>query len=354
MTFTINDNYVIKMAYSDEKISAVLAESEQRRKRLRKLGEVMETVAAYRLKELQHFQAMEKWTTWRRTYGYDRDDSWMHGTRPSAPEEFSPCLWEEVNALKETTSISTRDRSRQRAKRFIKELKQGTVSMNFTDAELAMFKRFVEERDRDTAQVTAAPADTAQYRSPRSLTFEIPSDVCVGMEKKHEGRMIPEPAELELPSAGTGRKTPGQQCPPNGETGRTTADGCLLVSVGSNSGGNTFPPAEIAGGTRPNNKSTTPPTASNTIFLKANRKPEDKKKDSEANKQFDPGRKREKPPPWNVAVMALLFFFLGGTLGHGMPVVCALCFLYVCLVSYYKVITFQRAEKHERRRGSSH
>ena len=86
MTFTINDNCVIKMAYSDEKISAVLAESEQGRKRLRKLGEVMETVAAYRLKELQHFQAMEKRTTWRRTYGYDRDDSWMHGTRPSAPE----------------------------------------------------------------------------------------------------------------------------------------------------------------------------------------------------------------------------------------------------------------------------
>ena len=183
MTFTINDNCVIKMAYSDEKISAVLAESEQGRKRLRKLGEVMETVAAYRLKELQHFQAMEKRTTWKKTYGYDRDDSWMHGTRPSAPEEFSPSLWEEVNALKEATSISTRDRSRQRAKRFIKELKQGTVSMNFTDAELAMFKRFVEERDRDTAQVTAAPADTAQYRSPRSLTFEIPSDVCFGMEK---------------------------------------------------------------------------------------------------------------------------------------------------------------------------
>ena len=52
MTFTTNGNCVIKMAYSDEEILAVLAESEQERKRLRKLGKVMETVAAYRLKEL--------------------------------------------------------------------------------------------------------------------------------------------------------------------------------------------------------------------------------------------------------------------------------------------------------------
>ena len=49
----------------------------------------METVAAYRLKELNHFQAIEQLATWRRTYGYDREDSWMHGTRPLAPEEFT-------------------------------------------------------------------------------------------------------------------------------------------------------------------------------------------------------------------------------------------------------------------------
>ena len=51
--------------------------------------------------------------------------------------------------------MSATERSRQRAKRFIQELKQGTLSMNLTNAELAMFKRFVEERDRDTAHVTA-------------------------------------------------------------------------------------------------------------------------------------------------------------------------------------------------------
>ena len=74
MTFPNDGIYVIKMKYSEEEISALLAESEQERKHWRKLGKVIETVAAYRLKELQHFQAMEQLATWRRTHGYDRDD----------------------------------------------------------------------------------------------------------------------------------------------------------------------------------------------------------------------------------------------------------------------------------------
>ena len=105
------------------------------------------------------------------------------------------------------------------------------------------------------------------------------------MEEKDQGRMNPEPTELELPSACTGLETPGQQCPSNGETGRTTADGYLLFWRGLELGGrNTFFPTEIAVGTRPNSKSTTPPAASNIIFLKAGRKPEDKDRDSEESK----------------------------------------------------------------------
>ena len=84
--------------------------------------------------------------------------------------------------------MSARDRSRQRAKRLIQELKQGTVSTNLIDAEITLFKRFVEERDRDTAHVTAAPADTAQYRSLRSHALEASFDTCacVDMEEKNE------------------------------------------------------------------------------------------------------------------------------------------------------------------------
>ena len=125
MTFTTDGTRMLKMEYSDEEISAVLAESEEERKRLRKLGKVVETVAAYRLKELKHFQAMEKLVTWRRTYGYDRDDSWMHGTRPLAPEEFTASLWEEVNALKEAISMSGRAKPWSKTKKFLDDLNRG-------------------------------------------------------------------------------------------------------------------------------------------------------------------------------------------------------------------------------------
>ena len=138
----------------------------------------------------------------------------------------------------------------------------------------------MEKRDHNVAHATIAPVDTAQYRSPGSPNPEISSDayVCVDMEEKDEGgRMNSEPTELELPSTGTGLETPGEQCAPNGETGRTTADGCLRVGMGSNSGGNILFLAEIAVEPRPDSKVTTAPAASNTIFLKASRIPEEKK-----------------------------------------------------------------------------
>ena len=119
MTFSNDGTYVIKMEYSEEEISAVLAESEQERKRLRKLGNVMETVVAYRLKELQHFQAMTQLATWRRTHGYDRDDSWMHGARPLSPQEFTASLWSDLQELKDAISMSGRARPWQKAKDFL-------------------------------------------------------------------------------------------------------------------------------------------------------------------------------------------------------------------------------------------
>ena len=70
--------------------------------------------------------------------------------------------------------------------------------------------------------------------------------------------MNPEPDELESPSASTDFKTPGQQCHPNWETGRTTAAGCLPAGVGSNLGGDTS-----VGGTQADSEITTAPAASN-------------------------------------------------------------------------------------------
>ena len=207
--------------------------------------------------------------------------------------------------------------------------------------------------------MTVTPVSTVQHCIPHSPPPEMPSDacVCVDMEKKNEeGRMNPEPTELESPSASTGLETPGQQCPLNGETGRTTADDNLLVGMGSNQEGDTSSPTERVG-TRACRTTTTTYAASNITFLQQGHKRRDKTP-SEENQQFDPGGKGEKPPPWNAAVM-VSFFWGGGTLGRGMPAACASCSLSVCaclsvLYSLFcQVITFQPAEKHERRRGSS-
>ena len=96
--------------------------------------------------------------------------------------------------------------------------------------------------------------------------------------------MDPERDELESSSPSTGRETPGQQCPPNEgtwEKGRTTADGYLLIGMGSNHGGDISSPTGHVG--------TQAGTAATPV------KPRDKIT-SEVNKQFDPGGKREKAP----------------------------------------------------------
>ena len=54
MTFSNDGRRMVENKYSEEEISAVLAESREVRKHLRKLGRVMKTVTAHRLKELRH------------------------------------------------------------------------------------------------------------------------------------------------------------------------------------------------------------------------------------------------------------------------------------------------------------
>ena len=99
-----------KMEYSEKEISAVLAKSEQERKRLRKLGKIMETVVAYHLREIKNLQAVEKLATWRRAHGCDRitadDNQWASLPLPLTPEQFSQSLWSELNALRDATSMS--------------------------------------------------------------------------------------------------------------------------------------------------------------------------------------------------------------------------------------------------------
>ena len=99
----------------------------------------------------------------------------------------------------------------------------------------------------------------------------------------------------------------------------------------------------------------TPVDSSKTASLPTRRKPKDKKTSSKENKQFDSGEIGEEPPPWKAGVL-VVFSFSGGNLGPGWPAACVSSFVRVCplcIVSYYHVIIFQRAEKYGRRRESS-
>ena len=169
--------------------------------------------------------------------------------------------------------------------------------------------------------MTVTPVNTVQHCSPCPLDPEPSSSVYVKLESS-EGKMGPELKELESPSAGTGLETPGQQCPPNEgtrEQGRTFSSGFLTAGVGSSQAGKKSSPTD------------------------------------EENKQFDPGGRGEKAPPWNAAVTLLSFSGESWEAPCLCCVILCLCFVCVCFLNYcfFQVITSQRAERHEGRRGSS-
>ena len=210
---------------------------------------------------------------------------------------------------------------RQKVSRLIKAIEQGKLSAE----EYATLKRLVEKRVRETAQVTAVTRDdTVQHCSPCSPNPDRPSGVCFNLEN-NEGKMGQAMEKLESSSADTGLETPGQQGPPNEgtwEQRRTTANGFLTAGVDSSQGGRiSFPKERV--GTEADTAMTPENSSNNSIFRKASRKPGDKTPNEE-NKQFDPGGRGEKAPPWNAAVTQP--FFSGGELGSSLA-----CFLFVLL-----------------------
>ena len=62
MTFS-TDGSMVKLKYTEDEMSAIIAESREARKPLRKLGMIRKTVAAHRLKELGHLHTVEKLAT---------------------------------------------------------------------------------------------------------------------------------------------------------------------------------------------------------------------------------------------------------------------------------------------------
>ena len=311
---------------SDKELKTMLDEAREASKHSRRLGKVMGIVAAHRLKNVREFLAYQQLAAWRRMNGFDRgvegEESCFNGRRllPPTPQEYYTGLWSKVNALKAAISITAEDtmtRPWQKTIDFVDGLKG-----KLPDEELAVIKRYVEKRSREAPQVqmTVTQVDTIQYCSPCSPDPKPSPDACVNLENNEE-RMDPEMLEeLKSSSAGTGLKMPGQQGPPNEgtwEQGRTTANGFLTAGVDS-SQGQRIPSTTECVDTRASEKNTRI-TADTTCLQQGH------KTVSEQNKQFDPGGRGEKAPPWNAAV-PLLFFFLG-ELGGFLFVLCASCFV---------------------------
>ena len=319
---------------SSEELTIMLAETEKEYKYWRKLARVRDAVSAHRLEQMRDILAQEQMKTWRSKNGLDRDDSWMYGTRPLSPQEFTASLWAEVNELKAAISMPVRGGpSWQEYKRNInRKIERGEVS----DEDFAVIKRLVETRDRDAAQVTVTQVSTVHRCSHIPQTPEPPSGVCFNLEN-NEGEMDPGlKKEPKSPSAGTGLETPGQQCPPNEgvwEQRRTTANGFVTAGMDSSQGGRTPSPPERSTSTR------TFADIFSTAVIQENRRC---KTSSQQNKQFDPGGRGEKAPPWNAAV-ALPFLFRGraGKLLACFSVCASFCCCSVC-VCFPKLFFFHR------------
>ena len=300
---------MVNKGYTKKEVLDVLFESEQEKESRRILAIVTKTVDALRLKNNREFLAYQQLATWRRMNDFDRvegEESCFHGHRslPPTPQEYYAGLWSEVNALEESISMPAEDTAtRPRQKDSLDEL--------LANFEFARIKEYVEKRSREAVQLqlTVTQLNTVQHSSPYPLDLEPSPSVNVELENA-EGKMGPELEELELPSAGTGLETPGQQCPPN-------------EAVGS-SQGEIIPPTTECVDTRTSEKSTK--ITADTTFLQQGHKTF-----SEQNKQFDPGGKREKAPPWKAAVALLSF---SGESGKAPCLfsVCASCsVLCVCL-----------------------
>ena len=322
---------------------------------------------AHRLEKMRELLAYKKLATFRSMKGFDRDVDRVEDWRslPPTPQEYHASLRHELQKLKDAIPmpneefarlkrpVEKRGREDEELQKKMAHFRSDSLDELLANFEFARIKEYVEKRSREAAQaqVTVTPDDTVQHCSLCPPNPDMPSDVCFRLESS-EGKMGPELKKLESPSAGTGLETPGQQCPPNEgmwDQGRTTTSGILTAGVGSSQGRNISLPTERAKDTK---------TFADIFPTAATPENRRHKTSSEEDKQFDPGGKGETTPPWNAAVTLLPFSresWEAPCLSSCFLSVLCLCFVCVLFskLLFFQVITSQRAEKHEGRRGSS-
>ena len=135
----------MKKRYTEEKIFAVLFESEKDKKRRQMLAIMTKTVDAHRLQKMRDLLTFEKLATWRRMNGFDRvvdgEGNWFHGLRshPPTPQQYTASLRFELQELKNAISMpaeTTETRPWQKTMDFVDGLKG-----KLPDEELSVIKR---------------------------------------------------------------------------------------------------------------------------------------------------------------------------------------------------------------------
>ena len=284
---------MVKKGWTEEEVFVICFESERERNHRR----LQAIVCDHHLKQVKEFLLYNELAIWRSENGFDRvmegEESCFPGHRspPPTPQEYYARMWCEVNALKEAISMPART-PWQKTAEFVDGLKG-----KLPDWELDEIKRYVEKRCRREeaqAQMTAKPVGTVQHCSPCMPNPDMPSGECFNLEN-NEDEMDLELGKLKSSSAVTGLNTPGQQCPPNEgirETGKTTASGILTAGAGPSRGENISS----------TERATRMVTVADIPSIAATPSKRRHKTSSEENKQFDPGGRGEKAPPWNAAV----------------------------------------------------
>ena len=96
---------------SDEELKTMIDEAREASKHSRKLGRVMEIVAAHRLKKIREFLAYQELANWRRMNGFDRvlegEEKWLHSHRslPPTPEQYAASLRLDLKKLQDAISM---------------------------------------------------------------------------------------------------------------------------------------------------------------------------------------------------------------------------------------------------------
>ena len=165
--------------YTQDDVFAILLESGKDKKRREMRLNVTETVDAQRLKEIENLALRVEMAAWRRRNGFDHAEPLIRDGLPLTPEEFTAYMWDEVQELEDAILLTASKRRRKRMRRFVRELEQGRVIMELTDAERDSIKLYLKERAYGASQVTASSACTVKHCTSNSPNPETEPDACV-------------------------------------------------------------------------------------------------------------------------------------------------------------------------------